>query len=93
MVRQRADNRCEYCQCHQDLLPLFTFHIDGLTSTGQGTAELFNMNNDDHCKLRAEVLRIDAIIAKHSNVLITLRRDVFCGRRTTNLAAHSLPNH
>ena len=27
-VRQRAGNRCEYCGCHQDDLPLVTFHVD-----------------------------------------------------------------
>ena len=114
-VRQRADDRCEYCQCHQDLLPLITFHVEhinskqhggaddesnlclachwcnfhkgpnlatlvedelvplfhprqqnwddhfvqrenrivGLTAIGKGTVELFNMNDDDRCMLRA----------------------------------------
>ena len=26
-VRQRAGNCCEYCGCHQDDLPLVTFHV------------------------------------------------------------------
>ena len=114
-VRQRADDRCEYCHCHQDLLPLITFHVEhiiskqhggtddesnlclachwcnfhkgpnlatlvedelvplfhprqqnwddhfvqrenrivGLTAIGKGTVELFNMNDDDRCMLRA----------------------------------------
>ena len=115
-VRQRAEDRCEYCRCHQDILPLITFHIEhvvarqhggtdddfnlclachwcnfhkgtnlstqvdgvlvplfhprtqswdehfflngnrivGLTAVGRGTVELFNMNDDDRCKLRLE---------------------------------------
>ena len=115
LVRQRAEGWCEYCHCHQDLLPLITFHVEhiiakqhggtdddsnlclachwcnfhkgpnlatlvddelvplfdprqqnwndhfaldgdrivGLTATGRGTVELFNMNDDDRCKLRA----------------------------------------
>jgi len=28
LVRLRAENRCEYCRCHQDELPLVTFHIE-----------------------------------------------------------------
>ena len=118
LVRQRAGNRCEHCQSHQDTLPLITFHIEhviakqhggtdeesnlclachwcnfhkgtnlatrvhgvlvplfhprmqnwdehfvlsgnrivGLTAVGRGTAKLFNMNDDDRCKLRSSEL-------------------------------------
>ncbi|HQZ64396.1 MAG TPA: hypothetical protein PLY87_04940 [Planctomycetaceae bacterium] len=28
LVCQRANDRCEYGQCHQDLLPLITFHVE-----------------------------------------------------------------
>ena len=28
LVRHRAGNRCEYCGCHQDELPLITFHVE-----------------------------------------------------------------
>ena len=28
LVRHRAENRCEYCGCHQDELPLITFHVE-----------------------------------------------------------------
>ena len=28
LVRQRADNRCEYCQIHQDDSPLAALHIE-----------------------------------------------------------------
>jgi hypothetical protein len=28
LVRHRAENRCEYCRCHQNELPFVTFHIE-----------------------------------------------------------------
>ncbi len=114
LVRERAENRCEYCGCHQDELPFVTFHVEhiiarqhggaddesnlclachwcnfhkgpnlstivdgelvplfhprlqrwddhfakledmiiGTTAIGQGTVELFNMNDGDRCELR-----------------------------------------
>ncbi|HRA86520.1 MAG TPA: HNH endonuclease [Planctomycetaceae bacterium] len=36
LVRQRADSRCEYCHCHQDLLPLITFHVEHIIARQHG---------------------------------------------------------
>ena len=36
LVRQRADNRCEYCKCHQDLLLLITFHVEHIIEKQHG---------------------------------------------------------
>jgi len=36
LVRQRADNRCEYCKCHQDLLLLITFHVEHIIAKQHG---------------------------------------------------------
>jgi HNH endonuclease len=35
-VRQRADNRCEYCRLHQRHTPLFTFHIEHILAKQHG---------------------------------------------------------
>lgn len=39
LVRERADNRCEYCRLHQDDDPLFTFHIEHITAKQHGGEE------------------------------------------------------
>jgi hypothetical protein len=118
LVRQRAENRCEYCHCRQDDLAFVTFHVEhivarqhggtdddsnlclachwcnfhkgpnlathvagqlvplfhprrqqwddhfvmrddeivGLTTVGQGTVSLLNMNDDDRRELRRAAL-------------------------------------
>ena len=32
LVRDRAGCRCEYCRCHQDYLPLVTFHVEHIVA-------------------------------------------------------------
>lgn len=32
LVRDRAGYRCEYCRCHQDDLPLVTFHVEHIVA-------------------------------------------------------------
>lgn len=120
-VRERAQQRCEYCGLHQDDLPFATFHIEhviakqhggpddrsnlclschwcnfqkgpnlstlvtgaivplfnprtqnwhdhfemsgnriiGLTTVGEGTVMLLNMNDDERCRLRRLALHRD----------------------------------
>ena len=36
IVRQRAGDQCEYCQCRQDELPLVTFHVEHIISKQHG---------------------------------------------------------
>lgn len=36
LVRERAENRCEYCGCHQDELPFVTFHVEHITARQHG---------------------------------------------------------
>ena len=36
LVRQRAVNRCEYCGCHQNDLPLVTFHVEHIVAKQHG---------------------------------------------------------
>jgi ribosomal protein L40E len=44
LVRQRAGNRCEYCRCHQDILPLVTFHIEHIVARQHGgTSDASNL--------------------------------------------------
>lgn len=43
-VRERAGNRCEYCQLHQDDSPLATLHIEHIISKVHGgTDDLENL--------------------------------------------------
>ena len=35
-VRNRADNRCEYCRIHQDDEPLWTFHVEHIIARQHG---------------------------------------------------------
>ncbi len=35
-VRERAENRCEYCQLRQDQLPLATFHVEHIRARQHG---------------------------------------------------------
>ncbi len=39
LVRQRAEDRCEYCHCHQDDLPFITFHIEHIVPKQHGGAD------------------------------------------------------
>jgi hypothetical protein len=39
LVRQRAENRCEYCGLRQEHAPLFGFHIDHITPKKHGGSE------------------------------------------------------
>lgn len=36
LVRQRAEQRCEYCRIHQDDDPLFAFHIEHIIAQQHG---------------------------------------------------------
>ena len=36
LVRQRADDRCEYCGLHQDELPFVTFHVEHIIARKHG---------------------------------------------------------
>jgi hypothetical protein len=35
-VRERAENRCEYCHCHQEDLPFVTFHVEHVIARQHG---------------------------------------------------------
>ena len=39
LVRQRADDRCEYCRCHQDDQPFLTFHIEHIVARQHGGSD------------------------------------------------------
>ena len=39
LVRERAENRCEYCGCHQDELPFVTFHVEHIIARQHGGAD------------------------------------------------------
>lgn len=39
LVRQRADNRCEYCQIHQDDSPLAALHIEHIRPLKHGGSD------------------------------------------------------
>ena len=39
LVRQRADNRCEYCGVHQDQLPLVRFHVEHVVAKQHNGAD------------------------------------------------------
>src|SRR4051794_37840684 len=39
LVRQRAENRCEYCRIHQDDEPYFRFHVDHIIPQQHGGAK------------------------------------------------------
>lgn len=36
LVRDRAENRCEYCRIHQDDDPVFSFHVEHIIATKHG---------------------------------------------------------
>ena len=36
LVRQHAGGRCEYCQLHEDHLPLWPFHLDHIVAEQHG---------------------------------------------------------
>ena len=40
LVRQRAVNRCEYCGCHQNDLPLVTFHVEHIVAKQHGGKDI-----------------------------------------------------
>ena len=40
LVRHRAGNYCEYCGCHQDDVPLVTFHIEHIIAKQHGGTDL-----------------------------------------------------
>lgn len=39
LVRERAENRCEYCRLHQDDQPFLTFHIEHIISRQHGGSD------------------------------------------------------
>lgn len=41
-VRQRAQNRCEYCQLHQDNSPLAALHVEHIVPKAHGGTEDLN---------------------------------------------------
>lgn len=45
-IRQRAENRCEYCGCHQDDLPFATLHVDHVISRQHGGTD-----DESNCSL------------------------------------------
>ncbi len=60
-VRDRADNRCEYCRLPQTASPFLRFHIEfevvdgrivGKTDVGMATAKLLMMNSGDQLRIR-----------------------------------------
>ena len=43
-VRERAENRCEYCRLHQDQLPFVSFHVEHIIARKHGgTDDLANV--------------------------------------------------
>jgi len=58
-VRNRAEERCEYCRLPQSAQPFLTFHLEHVipsTSVGRTTVKVLGMNEERRVQLRADLI-------------------------------------